>query len=65
MNSKPPEMTIFQGMPSLHIDNNKITREEEEAIKDQARLQKEVNLKFKTFKIFLSKMSLIFSYMQN
>lgn len=45
MNIKPPELTIFQGMPSLHIDNSKMRPEEEEAIRDQARRNKEVNLK--------------------
>lgn len=48
MNSKPPELTIFQGMPSLHIDNHKMRPEEEEAIRDQQRRAKEVNLKKKT-----------------
>lgn len=43
MNIKPPELTIFQGMPSLHIDNTKMRPEEEEAIQDQARRKKEVN----------------------
>lgn len=46
MNIKPPELTIFQGMPSLYIDNTKMRPEEEEAIQDQARRNKEVNLNY-------------------
>lgn len=42
MSSKPPELTIFQGMPSLHIDNNRIRPEEEEEIQDRKRREKEV-----------------------
>jgi hypothetical protein len=42
MTSKPPEMSLFQGMPSLHIDNNKMRPEEEETARDQKRRQKEV-----------------------
>lgn len=44
MNSKPPELTIFQGMPSLHIDNNRIMPEEEEEIRDRQRRKKEVKI---------------------
>lgn len=44
MNSKPPELTIFQGMPSLHIDNNQMRPEEEEDIRDRQRRQKEVKI---------------------
>lgn len=43
MNSKPPELTIFQGMPSLHIDNNQMRPEELEEIEDRKRRQQEVN----------------------
>lgn len=42
MNPKPPEMTIFQGVPSLHIDNNKMRPEEEEEIHDRKRREGEV-----------------------
>ncbi|CAG9804711.1 unnamed protein product [Chironomus riparius] len=42
MNSKQPELTIFNGAPSIHIDNNQPRIEEEEAIEDQRRRQKEL-----------------------
>lgn len=44
MNSKQPELTIFQGAPSIHVDNNQMRIEEEEAIEDAKRRQKEVIL---------------------
>lgn len=39
-------MSIFQGGPSIHVDNNKQRIEEEEAIQDQIRRNAEVS-KFK------------------
>jgi hypothetical protein len=42
MNSKQPELTIFNGAPSIHIDNNQLRIEEEEAIQDHKRRQIEV-----------------------
>ncbi len=44
MNSKPPELTIFQGIPSLHIDNNQMRPEELEEIQDRERRRKEVDI---------------------
>jgi hypothetical protein len=43
MNSKQPELSIFQGVASIHVDNNQLRAEEEEAIQDQKRRQAEVN----------------------
>jgi hypothetical protein len=42
MNAKQPELTIFQGAPSIHIDNNQMRAEEIEAIEDQKRRDAEV-----------------------
>lgn len=42
MNSKGTEFSIFQGAPSIHVDNNQQRFEEEEALKDQARRHAEV-----------------------
>ncbi|XP_070495939.1 putative leucine-rich repeat-containing protein DDB_G0290503 [Chironomus tepperi] len=42
MNSKQPELTIFNGAPSIHIDNNQPRIEEEEAIEDHRRRQEEL-----------------------
>lgn len=42
MNTKGTEFTIFQGGPSLHIDNNQQRIEEEEAVNDQIRRHDEV-----------------------
>lgn len=36
-------MSIFQGVPSIHVDNNQQRIEEEEAISDQLRRNAEVN----------------------
>lgn len=47
MNSKQPELTIFNGAPSIHIDNNQQRIEEEEAIQDQIRREKEVIYAYK------------------
>ncbi|KAG5682421.1 hypothetical protein PVAND_011774 [Polypedilum vanderplanki] len=43
MNSKQSELTIFQGAPSIHIDNNQHIREEEEIIEDQKRRDAELH----------------------
>ena len=43
MNSKQQqEMSIFNGAPSIHVDNNQIQREEEEALEDFKRRHAEV-----------------------
>jgi hypothetical protein len=42
MTSQPPELSLFQGMPSLHIDNKKMRPEEEEEIRDRERRRNEV-----------------------
>lgn len=55
MNTKQPELTIFQNSPSIHVDNNQMRIEEEEAIQDQKRRQVEV--------IFLKKQILQFNNM--
>lgn len=43
MNSKGVEFSIFQGAPSIHVDNNQARIEEEEALQDQIRRNAEVN----------------------
>lgn len=43
MNSKGQEMSIFQGGPSIHIDNNQQRIEEAEAEQDRLRRDAEVN----------------------
>lgn len=50
MNSKQPELSIFQGVPSIYVDKNQQRAEEEEAIRDQARRQKEVRLQIPVHK---------------
>lgn len=47
MNNKQPELTLFQGISSIHIDNNQMQREEEEAIEDQKRRDAEVRNQMK------------------
>lgn len=42
MNGKEREFSIFQGAPSIHIDNNQQRIEEEEALQDQIRRHAEV-----------------------
>ena len=42
MNARGTELSIFQGAPSIHVDNNQQRIEEEEAIKDQKRRHAEV-----------------------
>lgn len=44
MNSKGGEFTIFQGGPSIHVDDHQRI-EEEEARQDQIRRNAEVNMK--------------------
>lgn len=44
MNVKGAEFSIFQGAPSIHVDNNQQRVEEEEAIQDQIRRHAEVSL---------------------
>lgn len=43
MNNKAGEFSLFQGAPSIHIDNNQQRIEEEEALQDQIRRNAEVN----------------------
>jgi uncharacterized protein YacL (UPF0231 family) len=43
MNVKGQEMSIFQGGPSIHVDNNQQRIEEEEALQDQIRRHEEVS----------------------
>jgi hypothetical protein len=43
MNSKQPELTIFQGVPSIHLDNNKNRPEEDEMELDRIKRNAEVN----------------------
>lgn len=42
MNTKGAEFSIFQGAPSIHVDNNQQRIEEEEANKDRIRRDAEV-----------------------
>ena len=42
MNVKGQEFSIFQGAPSIHVDNNQQRIEEEEALQDQRRRHAEV-----------------------
>lgn len=42
MERKGTELTIFQGGPSIHVDNNQQRIEEEEALNDQIRRNGEV-----------------------
>lgn len=44
MNSKQPELTIFDGAPSIHINNNQLQLEEEEELEDRKRRHAEVNI---------------------
>lgn len=53
MNVKGQEMSIFQGAPSIHVDNNQQRIEEEEALQDQIRRHAEVSTGAK-IKILLS-----------
>ncbi|CRK99381.1 CLUMA_CG012604, isoform A [Clunio marinus] len=43
MNNKGNELSIFQGGPSIHVDNNRQRIEEEEALQDQIRRNVELN----------------------
>jgi hypothetical protein len=47
MNTKATEFSIFQGAPSIHVDNNQQRIEEEEAVKDQIRRHAEVRILIK------------------
>lgn len=49
MNVKGSEFSIFQGGPSIHVDNNQQRIEEEEALQDQIRRHAEVNKQFFNF----------------
>jgi hypothetical protein len=44
MNTKATEFSIFQGAPSIHVDNNQQRVEEQEAVQDQIRRHAEVRL---------------------
>lgn len=44
MNAKGTEFSIFQGAPSIHVDNNQQRIEEEEALQDQIRRTAEVKI---------------------
>lgn len=46
MNFKEAGSSIFQGAPSIHVDNNQQRIEEEEALRDQIRRDAEVALFF-------------------
>lgn len=49
MNSKQQqEMSIFNGAPSIHVDNNQIQREEEEALEDFKRRHAEIQNQLET-----------------
>jgi hypothetical protein len=51
MNTKQNEFSIFQGVPSIHIDNNKLRAEEEETKADEIRRNAEVTFQIE-FVIF-------------
>lgn len=57
MNTNGTEFSIFQGAPSIHVDNNQQRFEEEEALQDQIRRHAEVKFEWR-FEFEISKIKL-------